>query len=210
MRLSQITESTDFTSGIDPFLATTNPDGTYTLNQVTVKKTRTLTLNEAFDVYGRLVQLLGDDVVGSTGKYGKPLLDAPTETPNDGDVEIWEIYNLTGDTHPIHFHLFNVQVLNRETFTGTFPNVIPGDLRGPDPTDVGWKETVRMNPGEITRVIMKVVVPKIKKANGTVIPTPFSPRLLAYNLKAYEYVWHCHILEHEEHDMMRPLAVLKP
>ena len=140
--------------------------------------------------------------------------------PTDGDVEIWEFFNLTGDTHPIHFHLVNVQILNREpfdpaTFTGV-PNGYTslGPPRPPDPTELGWKETVRMNPGEITRVIMKFELPEItgpdgvtlidltSKGGGLGTPPP-SPRT-----GGNEYVVHCHILEHEEHDMMRPLVVM--
>ena len=73
-------------------------------------------MNETFDAYGRLVQLLGLTSL-DPGKFGRAYLDIPTEIVTDGDVEIWEIFNLTGDTHPIHFHLVNVQVLNREAFT---------------------------------------------------------------------------------------------
>ena len=73
----------------------------------------------------------------------------------------------------------------------------------PDPTELGWKETVKMHPNTMTRVIMYFDVPPILKADGTtVVPTPLSPRT-----GGNEYVWHCHILEHEEHDMMRPLVV---
>jgi spore coat protein A len=61
---------------------------------------------------------------------------------------------------------------------------------------LGWKETVRMNPGEVTRVLMKFTLPVVP------FTVPESPRT-----GGHEYVWHCHILEHEEHDMMRPLIV---
>jgi spore coat protein A len=74
---------------------------------------------------------------------------------------------------------------------------------------MGWKETVRMNPGSVTRVAMMFDIPPAPA------PVPSSPRLqtVTENGKTYgfyEYVWHCHILEHEEHDMMRPLAVRVP
>jgi spore coat protein A len=117
---------------------------------------------------------------------------------------------MTGDTHPMHFHLVNVQVLSRQTFdpgdptfgrAPDFKNL--GKPRLPDPNERGWKETVRMSPGEVTTIIMKFRLPKVP------YNVPFSPRLKSeYNIKGYEYVWHCHILEHEEHDMMRPLVVL--
>ena len=68
--------------------------------------------------------------------------------------------------------------------------------RGPDPTELGWKETVRMNPAEVTWVIMRFDLPSVP------FTVPASPRT-----GGHEYVWHCHILEHEEHDMMRPLVI---
>jgi spore coat protein A len=74
--------------------------------------------------------------------------------------------------------------------------VFEGPARGPDLNELGWKETVRMNPGECTTVLMKIDLPK------TPFNVPHSPRT-----GGHEYVWHCHILEHEEHDMMRPMVV---
>ena len=71
-----------------------------------------------------------------------------------------------------------------------------GPPRPPDPNELGWKDTVRMNPGECTTVIMKFDLP-VAPFNVPESPTT----------GGHEYVWHCHILEHEEHDMMRPLVV---
>jgi spore coat protein A len=174
---------------------------------------RQLTLNEKFDNYGRLIQLLGNNVPLAPGDFSRPYSDpmdpasAPTETPAAGAVEVWQIVNLTGDTHPIHFHLVNAQLLSRRPFdvdaylntslgTPATP-VYTGPARGPDPTELGWKETIKMNPGEVTTVIMKFDLPRVP------FTVPISPRT-----GGYEYVWHCHILDHEEHDMMRPLVVL--
>lgn len=163
-------------------------------------------LNETFDDYGRLTQKLGVNV-GGTG-----YLDSPTEVAHRGEVQVWQIYNFTADVHPMHFHLVNVQIVKREQwqFTvdpilGTIPAQplapIPGTARPPDPNERGWKETVRMNPGEVITVIMKFDLP-----SGAV---PNSPRLKAsYGINGAEYVWHCHILEHEEHDMMHALVVV--
>ena len=64
--------------------------------------------------------MLGTTVLQPNGTYGQPLLNTPTEKPKAGTTEIWEIYNLTGDTHPIHFHLVNVQVLSRQPFVVKF------------------------------------------------------------------------------------------
>ncbi|HEX9070002.1 MAG TPA: multicopper oxidase domain-containing protein [Ktedonobacterales bacterium] len=195
-----ITPSTDLTPGLDPFLV---PPGVAVQNGVLSLppgvKVRQLTLNETFDVYGRLIQLLGTNVPLVKGTFGRGYMDPATETPARGATEVWQIANTTGDTHPIHFHLVNVQILGRQPFQvpsfGGTPSYT-GPARGPDPTELGWKETVRMNPGEVTTVIMRFDLPSVP------FVVPSSPRT-----GGHEYVWHCHILEHEEHDMMRPLIV---
>ena len=192
-----ISLTTDLRPGIDPFLAPivggipTIPSGI---------STRQLTLNETFDPFGRLIQMEGTDVPLLKGTFGRAYTDPPTETPRAGTIEIWEIANLTGDTHPIHFHLVNVQVLNRQAFKANQYGGVPSFLGPPVPppsTEFGWKETVKMNPGEVTRVIMQFNLPSVP------FTVPSSPRT-----GGNEYVWHCHILEHEEHDMMRPLIVI--
>jgi spore coat protein A len=176
---------------------------------------RHLTLNESFDASGRLIQMLGTNVAPKTGDFSRPYYDpadeplsAATETPAAGATEVWEIANLTGDTHPIHFHLVNAQVLSRRAFdTVAYANTPPGipavptyypnmPARGPEAIELGWKETVKMHPGEVTTVIMKFDLAKVP------FTVPPSPRT-----GGNEYVWHCHILEHEEHDMMRTLVV---
>jgi spore coat protein A, manganese oxidase len=126
-------------------------------------------------------------------------MDATTENVTAGATEVWQIANLSADTHPIHFHLVNAQVISRQAFAG-YRNGVP-NLQGaplpPPPFERGWKETVRMNPGEVTTVIMRFDLPQVP------FNVPLSPRT-----GGHEYVWHCHILEHEEHDMMRPLIVI--
>jgi spore coat protein A len=178
---------------------------------------RNLTLNEDFDLYGRLIARQGTTdnsglttIDGLTIKgrnnqglstWGRAYLDYATETPSRGATEVWNIYNLTGDTHPIHFHLVNVQIIQRASFDVDTPifSPIPGTERAPDPNERGWKDTVRMNPEEVTTVIAKFDLPVLPVAMGD----PISPRT-----GGHEYVWHCHILDHEEHDMMRPLLVI--
>jgi spore coat protein A, manganese oxidase len=165
---------------------------------------RMLTLNEDFDEFGRLIQTLGtftQNGVNNQGlpTWGQPYLGTPTENPRAGAVEVWQIMNQTADTHPIHFHLVNVQLIQRQAFTGDPTNFTAGDPIPPDPNEIGWKETVRMNPGEITTVIMQFNLPNLPTA---AMRDAVSPRT-----GGKEYVWHCHILEHEEHDMMRPLIV---
>ena len=158
------------------------------------------TLNEdTNDPYGRLRQTLGAPEI-------TPYLATPVDFAHQGEVQRWQIFNLTADTHPMHFHLVNVAVRKREHWafdSGGNPiaplRAIPDTARPPDPNERGWKETVRVNPGEVITVDMKFDMPS---------GAPPSPRLLAsYGITGAEYVWHCHILEHEEHDMMHALVV---
>jgi len=162
-------------------------------------------LGEDNDQFGRLRQVLGTATPDNFTSY----LDRPTEVVHAGDTQVWQIYNTTADTHPMHFHLVNVQVLQRATWAfGSDGNPLNGQLsvlasteRGPDMNEKGWKETVRMNPGEVTTIAMRFDLPP-----GT--QPPNSPRLKAsYGIDGAEYVWHCHILEHEEHDMMHSLVI---
>jgi spore coat protein A len=165
---------------------------------------RTVTLNEDFDEFGRLIQRLGTNTSKGINNQGLPTwglgyMDPATETPHAGAIEVWQIMNLTGDVHPMHFHLVNVQLIQRQAFAGDPGNYnFVGDPMAPAPNERGWKETVRCNPGEITTVIMQFTLPTLPAAMGD----PLSPRT-----GGHEYVWHCHILEHEEHDMMRPLVI---
>jgi spore coat protein A len=170
------------------------------------------TLNEDFDDLGRLLQRGGTDqqFINNQGipTFGRDYTSESTENPSAGEVQAWDIYNNTGDTHPWHFHLVNVQIVGRAVFDvssglpvfGSFTDLTGrhGRLTPPDDNELGWKETVRLNPGEVTRVIMKFDLPKLP----AVMDDPKSPRT-----GGHEYVHHCHILEHEEHDMMRPLIV---
>ena len=177
---------------------------------------RNRTLSEGIDPYGRLIAMLGTDL--PTGAfftaYGQTYLheiDPARENYEYGTTEVWDIYNTTGDTHPIHFHLVNVQIIGRAPFEqnadGSPVAFVPlGPFTPPDPDERGWKETVRMDPGQVTRVIMHIDRPPDPKVNvlgvNKTVTVPNSPRT-----GGHEYVWHCHILEHEEHDMMRPFVV---
>ena len=160
------------------------------------------TLNEDFDNYGRLLQRVGTTDQNGFNNQGLPTwghayVSKTTENPHQGETQVWNIFNLTGDSHPIHFHLVNVQVISRAPFDSETPDFTAiGTPRPPDANELGWKETVRMNPDEVTTVIMRFDLPSVP------FVVPSSPRT-----GGAEYVWHCHILEHEEHDMMRPLVV---
>ena len=140
-------------------------------------------------------QLTLDEMAkGSSASMGMMLNKTPwhmpiTEKPLLGTTEIWEFVNMTEDVHPIHLHLVRFQILDRRAFslsqylrTGTFRYVAPAVL--PAPHELGWKDTVRVDPQTVTRIIV-----------------PFD----GY---AGRYVWHCHNLEHEDNDMMRPYEVL--
>jgi len=140
--------------------------------------------------------------------------DEPTvgveETPAVNSTEIWQWVNLTVDAHPMHMHLVKFQVVNRQafnvaTYTTAYmtwvgggrvaaakPNLatyLVGLPLPPAPEESGWKDTVKAPPGQITRVISTFEVPP-----GTTLPA--------------DYVFHCHILEHEENEMMRPFQVV--
>ena len=199
-----------FLNGNQPVLLFNNGDPSVPAFPFTEAPDRVLTLNEDFDEFGRLIQTVGTSTQNGFNNQGLPTwgrayLDPVTENPRAGATEVWQVMNLTADTHPIHFHLVNVQLIQRQAFSGT-----PGrqgvdwsysaDPTRPDPNELGWKETVRMNPGEVTTVIMKFDLP--------VLPTAAMRNAVSPRTGGHEYVWHCHILEHEEHDMMRPLVVL--
>jgi spore coat protein A, manganese oxidase len=217
-----INTSTDLTPGIDHWLT---PWGETTPPPLTP---RFLSLNEYFDDYGRLIQILGNSAAPYGSPYEAPakylnyppsgtptMVPASDENVTAGATEVWEIYNTTGDVHPMHFHLVNVQVINRQTVnvTTNIPYLPTGPVLPPDPNELGWKETVPMYPGTVTRVIMKFDLPIIVNAKGNPVDLRFagggkygtpppSPRT-----GGNEFVWHCHILEHEEHDMMHALVV---
>jgi spore coat protein A len=122
-----------------------------------------------------------------------------------GTVEDWVYINLTPDTHPMHTHLVTFQVVGRTPFDaaayqavfggdngvpgGIPPSFATGDMLPPDPTERGFKDTVKVNPGYFTTIRAKFDLP-----NG-VTPTQ-------------GYVHHCHIVEHEDNDMMRPFFVV--
>ncbi len=206
MNLLNTQLKTNFLNGNQPGLLFNSGDPSTPAFPFTGQPDRVLTLNEDFDNYGRLIQTMGTSTSQSLNNqglttWGLPYLSSATETPTAGATEVWQIINLTGDTHPIHFHLVNVQIIQRQPFDGDPSSglSLSGPPMHPDPNEIGWKETVRMNPGEITTVIMNFSLPNLPT---TAMKNAVSPRT-----GGHEYVWHCHILEHEEHDMMRPLIV---
>ena len=139
----------------------------------------------------------GYTMIGLLGQ--KRWCDPITEDPKAGSTEIWSFLNTTGDVHPIHLHLAKFQVLNRQPFdpVAFLQNqkvVFTGIPRAPEANErPAWKDTIKTYPGMITRVIVKFDLP----SNARVTPG-----------KELLYVWHCHILEHEDNEMMRPFKVI--
>ncbi|KAG6546328.1 hypothetical protein Mapa_012369 [Marchantia paleacea] len=141
--------------------------------------------------------------------------DPVTETPKLYSTEIWDIIHLIpGGIHPIHIHLINFLVLHQQAFNLTLFNggmcslLLPypdplscftQDPQPPDATQIGWKDTVIVYPETILRILMKFASRGVSSGNYSFDPTTFPG-----------YVWHRHNLDHEDHDMMRPLLVLPP
>jgi spore coat protein A len=201
-RVANTASSTDAPLGI--FDTTLMPGIDAPLVPTAATPVRQVTLNEGFDAYGRLIQMLGTTVplASPSAGFGRAYLDPATEVVPRGTTEVWEVFNTTADVHPMHWHLVNMQVINRQPFQASSLGSTKGGVNYTGPavaapaSENGYKETVPMYPGTVTRFITKFDLP------ATPFAVPPSPRT-----GGNEYVWHCHILEHEEHDMMRPLIV---
>jgi spore coat protein A len=134
------------------------------------------------------------------GLLGQAHWDDPvTETPRAGATELWRLINTTGDAHPIHVHLVRFQILNRQPFDAD-RYLATGELAFTGPPEApaanerpAWKDTARTMPGFVTRVVQRFELP-----TGTRV----SPG------QRFPYVFHCHILEHEDNEMMRPYDVI--
>src|SRR6202167_1074419 len=143
-------------------------------------KTRMLTLVEIDDLVQRPVRMLLNNTHWNMPVTENPVLDS---------VEIWNLINTSEDIHPIHLHLVKFQILDRRPFDVPvywMKNEIKyiGRAVPPEPGEAGWKDTVRANPATVTRIIVRF--------------EGFTGR----------YVWHCHMLEHEDNEMMRPFDVV--
>jgi spore coat protein A len=147
---------------------------------------RDLTLDEKKSKQGNPVML----------KLNGLMWDDPiTENPKLGETEIWRLINTAEDTHPIHLHAVQFQILDRQpydvdTYKGKKEIDVEGPAGPPEPNEVGWKDTVRANTETITRIIVK-----------------FGPFRTFNPTTGGNYVWHCHILEHEDNSMMRPYKI---
>jgi spore coat protein A len=143
-------------------------------------QTRLLTLNEYVNKAGNPVMLLLN-----ASHWKMPI----TEKPVLGSTEIWSLINPTNDSHPIHLHLVRFQILDRQPYVPWLFQTkrelhFIGPPEPPDPNEAGWKDTVQAHSKMVTRIIVPF--------------EGFSGR----------YVWHCHILEHEDNEMMRPYEVI--
>jgi len=183
-----------------PVLGPATNSRTITLNEL---ESETVCVTEAAD--GSVVEIPctggPDDVafgptearLGTLDEYGNGVprgwAEATTENAALNGTEVWEIYNLTADAHPIHIHLIQFQVVDRQALATDDEGVavqpaslVAGSNRPPEAWETGYKDTVIAYPGEVTRV--KALFP----LEGL-------------------FVWHCHILEHEDNEMMRPYCV---
>jgi FtsP/CotA-like multicopper oxidase with cupredoxin domain len=200
-------------------------------------------IQELFDpIYGRMNATLAVELpfTSQANATTIPLayIDTPVESLDaikDGETQIWKITHNGVDSHPVHFHLMNVQLINRVDWAGV--------IKPPQPGEMGWKETITMNPLEDVYVAARAVRPvtpfglptstrlldpsqavssKIMFTNldpvtgqtptfqrqlvggvNTDVPTAeYSNQMTDFD---NEYVWHCHILGHEENDFMRPM-----
>ncbi|HXI04407.1 MAG TPA: multicopper oxidase domain-containing protein [Candidatus Saccharimonadales bacterium] len=228
---------------------------------IVVQKTRQLTLNEVIEppvtvegieYEGGPEEVLvnntmwdGTDPEGNVRPDFTPITvngitTGYSELPKEGETEVWEIVNTTADAHPIHLHLVQFQLINRQNFDnrkfmqayaeaygGTIeygfgppndynvPNAdgavggnpavgrfLRGPARPPDANEAGWKDTVMMAPGQVTRIAVRWAPMSLPA--GTDVPHAF------YKFSpdgGHGYVWHCHIIDHEDNEMMRPTSV---
>ncbi|MEI7833065.1 MAG: fibronectin type III domain-containing protein [bacterium] len=182
-------------------------------------------IQELFELdYGRMNSTLGTELplTNFLTQTTIPLayIDPATEILKDGETQIWKITHNGVDTHAIHFHLVNVQLINRVGWDGA--------KRPPAPNELGWKETLLMHPLEDCIIAVKGIKPvapfeipdSIRRMDVTMplgstlnftqidpytnLPKTVTNKVVNFG---HEYVWHCHLLGHEEMDMMRPVIL---
>jgi FtsP/CotA-like multicopper oxidase with cupredoxin domain len=128
----------------------------------------------------------GNPNTGTGTWTAKKWEDPVTENPAVGATEVWEFYNATADAHPIHIHEIVFEVVNRQAISvdegEQTVQVVPGTITPAEPWETGFKDTVIAYPGEVTRVKARFNTPG-------------------------QFVWHCHIVEHEDNEMMRPYRI---
>ena len=141
---------------------------------------------EGEEVEGPVEALLGTVAAGVWTE--RKWMDPVTENPAVGATELWEIYNTTADAHPMHIHEIVFEVVNREGLVlndeeeVVEPIQLDGEIAPPAPWEAGFKDTVIAYPGQVTRLKARFTAPG-------------------------QFVWHCHIVEHEDNEMMRPYRI---
>jgi FtsP/CotA-like multicopper oxidase with cupredoxin domain len=195
---------------------------------------QTKAIQELWDPYGRMNATLGVELpfTNNNTQTTIPLgyIDPTTEIVPEGQTQLWKITHNGVDTHPVHFHLYNIQVINRVGWDGA--------IRPTEDNELGWKETVRMSPLEDVIVALQPKTMTLPVAWGTLADsvhsedvtsptsasisvidpfginggTPGNAITVSNTAKSFgwEYVWHCHILGHEENDFMRSFVLLVP
>jgi spore coat protein A len=182
-----------------------------------ISKKRTLTLFEVEGPNGPLEVLLDGQQWSST----------VSEQPLAGSTEDWQIVNLTVDAHPIHLHLIQFRLVSRQDFlvekytsdwlalngqppldhpTKTLqlePYLLDGPIK-PPAHENGWKDTIKAYPGQVTTIRVRFAPQDVEISAPGKNRFPFNPAAKP------GYVWHCHILDHEDNDMMRPYKVKNP
>ena len=183
----------------------------YQGNKEKVDAIRQVALFEGLDEFGRLQPLLGFYDVAAEQFRGVTWHEATTENPELGATEIWEIYNFTGDAHPVHLHLVNFEVLGRRviTFDVDEDNPLPvlqhNGAYGQHPNVMNVKQ-VRGKDGQVKLGAADGYVENAPKDMVTALPEQVTRIKTTFD-KPGRYVWHCHILSHEDHEMMRVLHV---
>jgi FtsP/CotA-like multicopper oxidase with cupredoxin domain len=174
--------------GLPPIAAT--PPATLTRSLALIEEMGMGVDADGNEVEGPVAAKLGTMYAGMP--LGSMWEDAVTENPAVGATETWEFYNTTGDAHPMHVHEVVFEVVNREGLLETvnpesgLATYLPdGNPMPPESWEAGFKDTVTAYPGQVTRV---------KATFG----------------KAGQYVWHCHIVSHEDNEMMRPFRIGPP
>jgi spore coat protein A, manganese oxidase len=189
-------------------------------------RTRTVMLNEIVDPATDMPTMsLLNNLNFFDPASGKPRRSS-IEAPTADTVELWRIVNTTADTHPIHLHLVQFQVVSRQTFdvdgylaaanpglpdpsaagTGPWPTLdvtpyLTGTPRHPEAVERGWKDTVEAHPGEVLTIRAPFGGTAGLKPGHGIAAAPFTASFTG------SYVWHCHILEHEDNEMMQPYEV---
>jgi FtsP/CotA-like multicopper oxidase with cupredoxin domain len=162
------------------------PNETLTRQLALIEKADTGADEEDEEIEGPVEALLG--TVSDGVSTERMWMDEVTENPTVGATEVWEIYNTTADAHPMHIHEIAFEVVNRQGLAldseGEVVQPIQqdGSTQPPEPWESGFKDTVIAYPGQVTRVRARFSTPG-------------------------QFVWHCHIVEHEDNEMMRPYRI---